>query len=279
MFIRILYVFFLKPNNTNDLVEKSYDRISSGYDGAWTNHMRNHTEDLISQLGLKKGDKVIDLTCGTGFATNLISEITGEKVIGVDKSQGMLNQARKNCNQSCEFIRSDILQFLKILPKNSQDIVTCCWGLGYSKPFLVLREIKRVLKSGGKVGVIDNSIFSLFEILYCSFLTFMEQPSKLVNIMRFRFLMGSWHLGLWWRITGMKPIKLWDGKKSYDVNSGSMAIDRLRATGAAAGFEYAAETEDEESVFLRFAEIIEKKYMKNHKITINHRYLGGIAEK
>ena len=97
--------------------------------------------------------------------------------------------------------------------------------------------------------------------------------------MRFRFLLGSWHLGLLFRILNMKPLYLGNGNKSYTVESGQEAIERLRATGAAAGFEYAANSEDEEEVFERFAEILEERYMKNNGITITHRYLAGIAQK
>jgi len=142
--------------------------------------MRGLTESLINRLAPKKGNICIDLTCGTGFATNLIAEKTQNTVIGVDSSEGMLTQARKNYDHNCKFIQADILEYLKKRDSSSVDIVACCWGLGYSKPFAVLRQIKRILKLGGKVTIIDNSLFSLREIIYCSFLTFAEQPEKFV---------------------------------------------------------------------------------------------------
>ena len=260
-------------------MEKSYDRISTGYDQSWTNHMRDLTSKLIDHLDPKEGDKAIDLSCGSGFATNLVAMKTGCPVTGIDSSEGMLTQARNNYSNSCDFINSDILAYLRLLPRNSLDLVTCCWALGYSKPLPVLREIKRVLKPGGKVAIIDNSLFSISEILYCSFLTFLEQPGKLAHLMRFRFLTGKRHLGLLFGILNMKPVYYDSGAKSYQVDSGLAAIGRLRATGAAAGFEYAAAGADEESIFQRFAEIIEQKYMHDGQIDITHRYLAGIARK
>ena len=107
----------------------------------------------------------------------------------------------------------------------------------------------------------------------------MERPEKLANLMQFRFLMGSRHLGLLFRMLNMKPLYLGNGDKSYTVESGQAAIERLRATGAAAGFEYAANAEDEEQIFHRFAEILEEKYIKDNGITVTHRYLAGIAQK
>ena len=279
MLIRMIYLLLFEPNQTEYLVEKSYDRISSGYDKAWTNHMRDYSEQLIDRLAPKRGDSAIDLTCGTGFVTSLLAARTAEKVIGVDKSEGMLSEARKSYGQHCEFVNSDILDFLKAMPANSVDIVTCCWGLGYTKPFAVLRQIKRVLKRGGKAGIIDNSLYSLIEIAYCAFLTYLERPEKMATLMRPRFLPRSFYLGLWWWISGMKPLCLWGGKKSYTVSNGKEAVSKLRATGAAAGFENMVSPEDADEFYQRLAEIIEQKLMKENAITITHRYLAGIGEK
>lgn len=279
MIARSVYLFFVKPADCNVLVKKSYDRISDSYDETWTNHMRGLTESLISRLDPKQGDICIDLTCGTGFATNLIAEKTRNRVVGVDSSEGMLKQARNSYSDNCSFVQADILEYLKKQDPSSVDLVTCCWGLGYCKPFAVLRQIKRTLKPGGKVAIIDNSIFSLREIISCSFLTFAEQPEKLHNLMRFGFLPGSWVLCVMFRLLNLKVSYSANGSKSYTVESGKAAIDRLRATGAAAGFEYACDEEDEEQIFNRFAEIIEEKHMAENGIVVTHRYLAGIAQK
>ena len=279
MIIRVIGLFFLKQNQTEKLVRKSYDRISADYDEIWTRHMRHLTSTLIDKLDIKSGQLAIDLTCGTGFAAGFIAEKTGRKVIGIDRSLGMLEQAREKYPNSCQFIQADILEYLKTLPDDSLDLVTCCWGLGYSKPLKVLKQIKRVLKKGGLCGIIDNTLFSLREVMVCSTLAFMEQPEKLENLMKFRFLMGKRHLWAWLRLAGLRPEAVWGGSKTYTVETGAAAIERLRATGAAAGFEYAAAEPDSDEIFRRFAEILEQKYLRDGGIPITHRYLGGIAVK
>jgi ubiquinone/menaquinone biosynthesis C-methylase UbiE len=279
MIVRSIYLFFVRPADCSGLVQKSYDRISDGYDETWTHHMRELTEGLIGRLDARQGDICIDLTCGTGFATNLLAVKSQNTVVGIDASEGMLTQARKNYGHNCDFVQADILEYLKRQKSSSVDIVTCCWGLGYCKPFAVLRQIKRVLKAGGKVAIIDNSIFSLKEIISSSFLTFAEQPEKLRNLMRFKFLPGSWMLRIMLRVLNLKVSYSASGSKSYTVESGREAIARLRATGAAAGFEHASDAEDEEQIFNRFAEIIEEKHMTEDGITITHRYLAGIAQR
>jgi ubiquinone/menaquinone biosynthesis C-methylase UbiE len=286
MFFRVLRLYFSSRNQTEKWVSQSYDRISHGYDNTWTNHMRDLTSALIDKMQVQPSAKAIDLTCGTGFATGLIARrvcssaahATSQKVIGIDASEGMLAQARQN-HPNCEFVQADILAYLKTLPTESIDIITCCWGFGYSKPLQVLRQIHRVLKKDGQFGIIDNSLFSLREVMYCSTLAFMEQPDKLQNLMKFRFLTGPKQLWLWLKLAGLKPQIVWGGSKSYYVESGAKAIEKLRATGAAAGFEYAAKAEDSDAIFSRFAQILEQKYKVNGRIEIIHRYLGGIAAK
>jgi len=74
MITRLAYLFFLGSNNCDELVQKSYDRISTGYDQIWTSHMRDLTASLINRVSIKEGYRAIDLACGTGFATNLIAK-------------------------------------------------------------------------------------------------------------------------------------------------------------------------------------------------------------
>lgn len=279
MFVRSFYLWFVRPSDSAGLLSRSYDRISAGYDESWTNHMRGLTESLITALELADGDFCIDLTCGTGYATSLLAGKTGARVVGVDRSEGMLACARENCPDSCEFVQADILAWLKQQPSCSADIITCCWGLGYSKPFAVLRQIRRVLKKGGKAAVIDNSIFTLREVVRSSLYTFAEFPEKMKSILHVSFLPGAFALRMYFRLLGMCVIWSQGGKKGYDVSSGAEAIERLRKTGAAAGFEYACEPEDEQEVYERFAQILEERFGAGGRITITHRYLAGIARK
>lgn len=279
MLMRLIKLLFTEHHGNAALVTTSYDRISSGYNHAWTTHMRCLTDELIARLDIKPGHTAIDLTCGTGYATGLIAQRTEHPVVGVDASCGMLTQARAAYADRCTFIQSDILDYLKTVPDQSVDVITCCWGLGYARPLSVLRQIRRILKNGGTVGIIDNTLFSLREILWTSMLTFMEQPDALEHLMTFRFLTGRRHLAMWFRLAGLRPSDTWGGEKRYLAASGPEAIDRLQATGAAAGFEYAAQAEASEAIFARCAELLQQRYGNAGGIPIVHRYLAGIAHK
>ncbi len=53
-------------------------------------------EFVISQLGIKKGSKILDLGCGWGGWLKYIKEKVGAEGIGVNLSQGQVNACRKN---------------------------------------------------------------------------------------------------------------------------------------------------------------------------------------
>ena len=52
-------------------------------------------EDLINLLEPKKGQKILDLGCGTGHLTNMIAS-TGADVTGIDMSLEMIGEAKAN---------------------------------------------------------------------------------------------------------------------------------------------------------------------------------------
>jgi len=274
---RMLTLSRRPAEDTSDLISRSYDTIAAGYDEAWTNHMRDLSRAMLDQLSAPADADGIDLTCGTGFVTHELCERTNGHVVGVDRSAGMIEVAKKSYGEQCEFIQSDIITYLKKRPAESADVITCGWGLGYSKPWCVVREIARVLRPGGRVGIIDNSLFSLKEVLWASMLAFAEKPEALNHVMKVKFLPNSFALKTMMRFHGISTLHAYDGEKTYYTPDGKSAIARLQATGAAAGFEFATDDANRESIFARFAEVLEERYGSDKGVPITHRYLAAIG--
>jgi len=276
---RIVRLLFTQTGDTGELVCSSYDHLAPGYDEAWTHHMRDLSLDLLDALGSIEGARCLDLTCGTGFLTGELSRRSGCRAIGVDRSGGMLEVARRNHGEACEFVGAGALSYLRSSPPESLDIVTCGWGLGYTRPWPVLRQVARVLRPGGRAAVIDNSLFSLAGVLWCSTLAFAEEPEALAHVMKVRFLPARWLLGAQMRLCGLRVRRSWKGSRSYHARDGSDAISRLTATGAGAGFEFACTDESRERIFERFARIIEERRGGERGVRITHRFLAAVAEK
>jgi len=267
-----------QPRRTADLVQASYDAIAAGYDAAWTDHMRGLALEMLDRLSVRPGAECVDLACGTGFLTGELSRRSGRRSVGVDASAGMLEVARRERGSAADFIQADAPAYLAARPAASADVVTCGWGLGYTRPWRVIRRAARVLRPGGRLGIIDNSLFSLAEMIACSVRAFAERPEALAHVMKVRFLPAAWVLAAMMRAAGLRVRAAWSGSKTYCVPTGRAAIERLTATGAAAGFEFAADPALRDEVFARFAEIIEARRTERG-IPITHRYLAAIGEK
>jgi demethylmenaquinone methyltransferase/2-methoxy-6-polyprenyl-1,4-benzoquinol methylase len=100
---------------------------------------------------------VLDLCCGTGDMAFALQRRAGTRtrILGADFSHAMLQRAfSKSRGSSLEWIEADALS----LPfaSNSFDLVTSAFGFRNLADYDAgLREIFRVLKSGGQCGILD----------------------------------------------------------------------------------------------------------------------------
>ena len=272
---RVLRLLWRQGQTTGELVQSSYDQIAGGYDEVWTHHMRDLTDALLARLLVRPGESAVDLTCGTGYLTGKLLRRKVEEVTGVDASAGMVQTARANYPDA-RFVHADALDYLRSRRPESADVITSGWGLGYCSPPAVLGEIRRVLRPGGRVAIIDNSLFSLAGVLWASLRAFAEHPGALQHVMKVKFLPHSLALISLMRLAGLGVSAHGDGNRSYSAPDGHAALDRLRATGAAAGFEFAAGAEHTQAVFDRFAEIIQADCAPG-AVRIVHRYLWALG--
>jgi demethylmenaquinone methyltransferase/2-methoxy-6-polyprenyl-1,4-benzoquinol methylase len=81
---------------------KHYD-ITSRFYPAPGYPQRAHRRRAVGALGLRPGDSVIDIACGTGLNFPLIEEVIGPagRVVGVDLTDAMLAQAQERIETNC----------------------------------------------------------------------------------------------------------------------------------------------------------------------------------
>ncbi|MBI4782410.1 MAG: methyltransferase domain-containing protein [Oscillatoriophycideae cyanobacterium NC_groundwater_1537_Pr4_S-0.65um_50_18] len=118
-------------------------------------------ETTAAMAKIKTGDKVLDVGCGTGdltFAAKAHAGVTGE-VHGTDASPEMIEMAKRKASQSGTQINFQVDLIEKMsFPDNYFDVVLSSLMMHHLPNTIKrqgLAEIRRVLKPGGRLVIVD----------------------------------------------------------------------------------------------------------------------------
>lgn len=136
----------------------TYNAAADFYDHPANTFWNRYGRKTVERLRLARGERVLDVCCGSGAASIPAAEIVGPdgSVVGVDLAENLLtlarSKARKQGLTNIEFRTADMTQ----LPfdDSSFDVVVCVFGIFFVPDMeAALRELKRVLRTGGKVAI------------------------------------------------------------------------------------------------------------------------------
>jgi demethylmenaquinone methyltransferase/2-methoxy-6-polyprenyl-1,4-benzoquinol methylase len=138
-----------------DAVRSMFDRIAPVYDvmnRVMTAGLDVRWRRLAAESAVRKGDRVLDAACGTGDLAIADVKAGAGKVTGLDFSEAMLARARKKA--ALEWVQGDMLA----LPFADATFDAATVGFGVrnvSDLELGLRELRRVLRPGGRLAILE----------------------------------------------------------------------------------------------------------------------------
>jgi len=134
----------------------TYDRVSD-IQAEWS-------LDVIDRLGLSGDETVLDAGCGSGRVTKLLLErLPRGRVVGVDSSARMIEQAREALPERTDFVVSDLLDLELDDPVDAVfSNATLHWVLDHRRLFTRLHA---ALRPGGKLEAQCGGIGNLDEFL------------------------------------------------------------------------------------------------------------------
>jgi arsenite methyltransferase len=117
------------------------------------------TRRLAELLGLRAGERVLDVAAGIGTTSLLLAGELGVEVLGIDLGEAQVAQARRRAAQAglAGRVRFDIGDAERLpVPDAAFDVVVCeCAFCTFPDKPTAAAELARVVRSGGRVGIAD----------------------------------------------------------------------------------------------------------------------------
>ena len=141
----------------NAFVAEVYEKLASVYDVVFGPSLHPGRVRAIQRMGIKPGDRVIEVGVGTGINAGLYPrECT---VTGIDLSDSMLEKARDRvARKGIRNVRLLEMDAADIrFPDETFDIVYAPYLISVvPDPVAVVREMRRVCRTGGRIVILNH---------------------------------------------------------------------------------------------------------------------------
>lgn len=262
---------------------EDYNAASMTYDDYFTRVMGGHSVALLDDVPLAPGDTVVELACGTGHLTaEIVRRMDGRgRLHVVDKSPGMLAVARQKVPSAPDLELSltegDMEEFLSSQPSHSADLVVVGWAICYSQPTRLLREVRRVLRPGGHVAVIETRGDALSTLREALERVVTDHPSLLTSLIRVTLPRSEHTLGRWFARGGLQVLTLRSGTQPLPCQTVEDALEWIERSGAGAGFRDTFDARREQEVRERLAAALANIRAERGDLGLSHTFVAGIA--
>jgi SAM-dependent methyltransferase len=153
----------------NERAAATWGAGGSDYD-AISRTIADSIEHCVHRLGLRSGQRVLDLATGTGWTARMAAAL-GAKVVGVDIGADLIEAARQRAQQAGLEIEFEVgdAERLRFEDESFDVVVSTCGVMFASNPEAAAAEIARVCKRGGRVGLTtwppEGTLAQMFQVM------------------------------------------------------------------------------------------------------------------
>lgn len=283
---KLLYrTAMLKLSNVKSDQTADYNVAAASYDDYYSKYLGKCALELWDKLPVTKGQYILDLACGTGFFTEKLAEKVGQngEIVAVDLSIGMLERNKEKAAEqnlsNISFVHSDAISYLSNVADKSVDGVVCGWGICYMDHVQLLRELERVVKPGGFIGLIENKASSLKDVSDIFTKVLMDYPEAMVKDVVLHLPKNKDYLVKTFCRGEFKSEYAWDGEGIVPCKTGEDVAEYMLKSGASAGFLNALEKTKVTQVFETFITYVDQRLAAGKKVEVKHEFCAVIGVK
>jgi ubiquinone/menaquinone biosynthesis C-methylase UbiE len=268
--------------------EEDYDDASATYDEQFSSQTGRNGVQLLEQMELPEGARVVDLGCGTGQLTlQAMRKLDGSgSILAVDSSPGMLARAKDAVSAAqpgpdgthIEFRQADMASLLANLPPESVDAIIFGWSICYGRPVRLLRSARRAVRPGGQVGVIETRKNALKEVDLAFRDVLAAQPNLVQRYAALALPRSKGTLRRWYRRSGWHIQEIWDGAESLPARKPREIVQWMLTSGAAAGFINALDQPRRDEITIAVERRLAARYGQD-EIPLQHTFVAGLAKR
>jgi len=139
------------PNNP---IQDFFDQRAPLWD-SWADDDLGYVRSLLDRIGIHRGDRVLDLACGTGVITGLLHEYSEAPVVAMDLSPKMVEAARAKYASAgfATFLAQDFYQY----DGEPFDVIVIYNAYPHfvDVPALI-QKLRDCLKTGGRAAIVHS---------------------------------------------------------------------------------------------------------------------------